>query len=108
MSIIFPNSDITLYHFDKTTQTYTRYNLNNVNVNSKRNATVSDKGVNVGYTTMIVAPQGLYEVTTQDKIVKGNISLDISKATDLKGYEVYTVVGIQYNNIFKTVNIECK
>ena len=108
MGVLFPNTDVTLYHFHHAPQTYTRYNLKDVNLNSKRNATVSDKGVNVGYTTMIVAPQGPYEVTTQDKIVKGNISLDISKATDLKGYEVYTVVGIQYNNIFKTVNIECK
>ena len=108
MGVLFPNSDITIYHFDKTTQKYTRYNIQNVNMNSKRNSTVSDKGVNVAYTTMIVAPNGSYTLDTGDKIVKGNITLDINKISDLKAYEVLTVVGIQSNNIFNTVNIECK
>ena len=108
MGVLFPNSDITLYHFNKTSQKYTRYNIKNVNLNSKRSATVSDKGVNVAYTTMIVAPNGSYTLVTGDKIVKGNITLDINKISDLKAYEVLTVVGIQSNNIFNTVNIECK
>ena len=108
MGVLFPNADITLYHFDKISQKYTRYNIKNVNVNSKRNSTVSDKGVNVAYTTMIVAPNSSYTLVTGDKIVKGNITLDINKIADLKDYEVLTVVGIQSNNIFNTVNIECK
>ena len=108
MGVLFPNADITLYHFDKISQKYTRYNIKNVNVNSKRNSTVSDKGVNVAYTTMIVAPNGSYTLVTGDKIVKGNITLDINKISDLKDYEALTVVGIQSNNIFNTVNIECK
>ena len=108
MGVLFPNSDITIYHFNKTTQKYTRYNIKDVNMNSKRNSTVSDNGVNIFYTTMIVAPIGDYKATTGDKVIKGNITLDISKITDLKGYEVLTVVGIQPNNIFETVNIECK
>ena len=108
MGVLFPNADITLYHFDKISQKYTRYNIKNVNVNSKRNSTVSDKGVNVAYTTMIVAPNSSYTLVTGDKIVKGNITLDINKIADLKAYEVLTVVGIQSNNIFNTVNIECK
>lgn len=108
MGVLFPNADITLYHFDKISQKYTRYNIKNVNVNSKRNSTVSDKGVNVAYTTMIVAPNSSYTLVTGDKIVKGNITLDINKISDLKAYEVLTVVGIQSNNIFNTVNIECK
>lgn len=106
--VLFPNADITLYHFDKATQTYTRYNIYNVNCNSKRNATVSDKGVNIAYTTMIVAPIESYEVSTGDKIVFGSITLDITKSTELKAYEPVTVVGIQKNNIFNTLNIECK
>ena len=57
---------------------------------------------------MIVAPIGDYKATTGDKVIKGNITLDISKITDLKGYEVLTVVGVQDNNLFNTVNIECK
>ena len=108
MGVLFPNSDITLYHFDKITQKYIRYNIQNVNINSKRNSTVSDKGVNIAYTTIIVVPQGDYKLNTGDKIVKGNITLDITKVTDLKAYEVLTVIGIQENNIFNTVNIECK
>ena len=108
MGVLLPNADITLYHFDKISQKYTRYNIKNVNLNSKRNSTVSDKGVNVAYTTMIVAPNSSYTLVTGDKIVKGNITLDINKIADLKDYEVLTVVGIQSNNIFNTVNIECK
>ena len=108
MGVLFPNSDITIYHFDKTTQKYTRYNIQDVNMNSKRNSTVSDNGVNIFYTTMIVAPIGDYKATTGDKVIKGNITLDINKISDLKDYEVLTVVGIQSNNIFNTVNIECK
>ncbi len=108
MGVLFPNTDITIYHFDKTTQKYTRYNIQDVNLNSKRNSTVSDNGVNIFYTTMIVAPIGDYKATTGDKVVKGNITLDILKITDLKGYEVLTVVGVQNNNLFNTVNIECK
>ena len=108
MGVLFPNTDITLYNFDKITQKYTRYNIQNVNMNSKRNSTVSDKGVNIAYTTIIVVPQGDYKLNTGDKIVKGNITLDITKVTDLKAYEVLTVIGIQENNIFNTVNIECK
>ena len=108
MGELFPNSDITIYHFNKTTQKYTRYNIKDVNMNSKRNSTVSDNGVNIFYTTMIVAPIGDYKATTGDKVIKGNITLDISKITDLKGYEVLTVVGVQDNNLLNTVNIECK
>ena len=108
MGVLFPNSDITIYHFDKTTQKYTRYNIQDVNMNSKRNSTVSDNGVNIFYTTMIVAPIGDYKANTGDKVIKGNITLDISKITDLKGYEVLTVVGVQDNNLLNTVNIECK
>ena len=76
--------------------------------NSKRTATVSDKGINIAYTTMIVADMGDNKVTTGDKIVKGNITLDITRLSDLKAYEVVTVVGVQYNDIFGSYSIECK
>ena len=106
--VLIKNADITIYHLDSKTQIYSRINIDGVNWNSKRNATVSDKGVNVAYTTMIIAPQGSYKVTTGDKVVKDNISLDITRLADLKAYEVITVVGVQENNIMQTINIECK
>lgn len=108
MGVLIRNADITIYHLDSKTQIYSRINIDGVNFNSKRNATVSDKGVNISYTTMIVTDKGNYGVTTGDKVVKGNISLDITRLADLKDYEVLTVVGVQENNIFKTLNIECK
>lgn len=108
MGVLIKNADITIYNLDAKTQTYSRVNINGVNWNSKRSATVTDKGVNIAYTTMIVADEGNYGVTTGDKVVKANISLDITRLTDLKDYELLTVVGIQENNIFKTLNIECK
>jgi len=108
MGVLIRNADITLYHFDSKTQKYTRFNILGVNWNSKRNSTVTDKGVNVFYTTNIVADKGNYVLSTGDKVVKGNINKDIIKSSDLNAYEVLTVVGIQENNILKTVNIECK
>lgn len=106
--VLIKNADITLYHFNPSTQTYTRTNIDGVNLNSKRNATVSDKGVNVAYTTMIIADKADYKVATGDKIVKGNIDLDISKLSDLRDYTVLTVVGVQENSIMDSINIECK
>lgn len=108
MGVLIKNADITIYHLDAKTQTYSRTNIDGVNWNSKRNATVTDKGVNIFYTTMVIADKGSYEVAMSDKVVKGNISLDITRLTDLKGYEVLTVVGVQENNILRTINIECK
>lgn len=111
MGVMLKNADITIYHHyldENKLDAYERININGVNWNSKRNATVSDKGVNVSYTTMIVAPIGDYEVSTGDKVVKGNLSLDIIRLTDLKAYTVITVVGVQENNIMQTINIECK
>ncbi len=105
--VLFVNADMTIYHLNKD-QTYTRINIDNVNWNSKRTATVSDKGINIAYTTMIVADMGDNKVTTGDKIVKGNITLDITRLSDLKAYEVVTVVGVQYNDIFDSYSIECK
>lgn len=104
--VLIRNADVTIYHLNPKTQLYTRTNIDGVNWNSRRNATVSDKGVNVAYTTMIVADNG--KVDTGDKVVKGNISLDITKLSDLKDYTVLTVVSVQGNNIMQSINIECK
>ncbi|EES49930.1 hypothetical protein NE172_18145 [Clostridium botulinum] len=106
--VLFPNSDITIYHLDKKTQTYSRINLEDVNWSGKRTATVSDKGVNVAYTVIISAEIGDYKVYTGDKIIRGNITLDITKISDLSAYEVVTVIGTQECDIFHSLSIECK
>lgn len=108
MGVLIKNADITVYKLDSKTQVYSRININDVNWNSKRNATVTDKGVNVFYTTNIIADIGDYKITTGDKVVKGSINLDITRLTDLKDYILLTVVGVQENNILNTINIECK
>ncbi len=106
--VLFPNADVTIYHLDKKTQTYSRINLENVNWSGKRNSTVSDKGVNVAYTVMISAEMGDYKVYTGDKIIKGNITLDITRLSDLSAYEVVTVIGTQESDILHSFSIECK
>ena len=106
--VLFQNCDVTIYHLDKKTQKYSRINLENVNWNGKRNATVSDKGVNIAYTSIITAEIGDYKVYMGDKVVKGNITLDIARLPDLSAYEVVTVIGTQENDIFHSLSIECK
>lgn len=106
--VLFPNCDVTIYHLDKKTQTYSRINLENVNWNGKRNATVSDKGVNIAYTSIITAEIGDYKVYMGDKVVKGNITLDITRLSDLNAYEVVTVIGVQESNLFNSLSIECR
>lgn len=106
--VLFPNCDVTIYHLDKKTQIYSRINLENVNWNGKRNATVSDKGVNIAYTSIITAEIGDYKVYMGDKVVKGNITLDITRLSDLNAYEVVTVIGVQESNLFNSLSIECR
>ena len=106
--VLFQNCDVTIYHLDKKTQKYSRINLENVNWNGKRNATVSDKGVNIAYTVMITAELGDYTVHMGDKVVKGNITLDITRLSELSEYEPITVIGTQENDIFHSLSIECK
>lgn len=106
--VLFPNADITIYHLDKKTQTYSRINLENVNWSGKRTATVNDKGINVAYTVIISAEIGDYEIHTGDKVIKGNITLDITRLSDLNAYEVVTVIGTQESDIFHSLSIECK
>ena len=106
--VLFPNCDVTIYHLDKKTQKYSRINLENVNWNGKRNATVSDKGVNIAYTVIITAEIGDHKVYMGDKVVQGNITLDITRLSELSEYEPITVIGTQENDIFHSLSIECK
>ena len=43
-----------------------------------------------------------------DKVVKGNITLDITRLSELSEYEPITVIGTQENDIFHSLSIECK
>lgn len=111
MGVLIKNADITIYHHyldENKLDTYKRVNIEGVNWNGKRNATVSDKGVNIAYTTMIIAPIGDYKIDTGDKVVKGILDFNIARLTDLKAYETLTVVGVQENSMLNTINIECK
>ena len=105
--VLFPNADVTIYHLNKD-QTYSRINLENVNWSGKRTAKVNDKGVNVAYTVMVTAEIGDYKVCTGDKVIRGNIELDITRLSDLNEYEVVTVIGTQESDIFHSLSIECK
>lgn len=108
MGVLIKNADITIYHLDPKTQFYSRININDVNWNSKRNSNISEKGVVIVYTAMIIIPKSTHVISIGDKIVKGFLDLDIAKLTDLKNYEVVTVVGVQDNFLLNTTNIECK
>ena len=105
--MMLSNGDITIYHLGDDKKTYIRTNIDGVNINSKRNATVTDKGVNVGYTTMIIA-KDLYDICCQDKVILSHIEDDIKVFSDLNKYKPLTIVGLQKNNLFNTINIECK
>ena len=107
MGVLFPNANITVYHYDKDNKTYARQNICNVNLNSIRNATVSNNGVNVVYTTKIIM-SAFYEVYTRDIVVLEYIDKEISRLEELKDYNYLTVVGKQYNNNFDTITLECK
>lgn len=109
--ILFPNTDVTIYRHclnENKLDSYERINIDAVNWNCKRNSTVSDKGVNIAYTTMIIAPGVIHKFTTGDRVVKGHIELDIAKIAELSSYNPVTIVGIQENKLFNTTAIECK
>ena len=106
--VLFPNCDVTIYHLDKKTQTYSRINIENVNWSGKRNSTVSDKGVNIAYTVMVTAEIGDYKVCMGDKVVRSNITLDITRLSELSEYEPVTVIGTQESDLFHSLTIECK
>ena len=111
MSVLIKNSNITIYrhYYDKNMlDCYERINIDGVNLQSKRNATVSDKGVNVAYTTMIVVDGINHKFTTGDKVVLDHIEVDITKINDLKNYNPITIIGIQSNKIFNSTTIECR
>ncbi|NFN94927.1 hypothetical protein FDB28_12695 [Clostridium botulinum] len=108
MGVLFKNADITIYnrYYDNENayDMYKRTVIKGVNWQSKRNATVSDKGVNVEDSTLIfidkldnyVSPRRFQFLSHEerknnftfaigDKIVKGNIDFEI---TNLKPHSL--------------------
>ena len=124
MTVFFKNADITIYnkYYDSNSDTdkYQRTVIKGVNWQSKRNATVNDKGVNVAYTTLIfldslpnyvdsktfaklddIDRPNYFTFTELDKIVKGAIDYEITgvkpnRVSDLENeYETVTVISSQ-------------
>lgn len=135
MTVFFKNADITIYnkYYDSISDTnkYQRTVIKGVNWQSKRNATVTDKGVNVAYITLIfldslpnyIDPKtfaklddidrpNYFTFTELDKIVKGAIDYEITgvkpnRVSDLENeYETVTVISSQvWGN---HMEVECK
>ncbi|NFO30417.1 hypothetical protein FDB41_06695 [Clostridium botulinum] len=134
MMVLFKNADITIYnrYYENSYDMYKRIVVEGVNWQSKRNATVSDKGVNVANTTLIfidkldnyVSPRQFQLLSNEqrknnftfaigDKIVKGNIDFEI---TNLKPHsladlqknfdDVVTIVAIR--ELSNHWEVECK
>lgn len=132
--VLFKNADITIYnrYYENSYDMYKRIVVEGVNWQSKRNATVSDKGVNVANTTLIfidkldnyVSPRQFQLLSNEqrknnftfaigDKIVKGNIDFEI---TNLKPHsladlqknfdDVVTIVAIR--ELSNHWEVECK
>lgn len=112
MGVLIKNTDITVYrhYYDNNgLDKYERINYDGVNLQSKRNATVTDKGVNVAYTTVIVIDGINHQFSTGDKVITGHIEADITKLSDLKQYNPpITIIGIKPNKMFNSTTIECK
>ncbi|MHB9943664.1 hypothetical protein CF065_19125 [Clostridium sporogenes] len=101
MGVLFKNSDITIYNryydFTSDTDKYQRTVIKGVNWQSKRNGTVSDKGLLLADSTLIfidkldnyVSPKRFLKLSSEerpnyftfsvgDKIVKGEVDFEIT------------------------------
>ncbi len=108
MGVLFKNSDITIYNryydFTSDTDKYQRTVIKGVNWQSKRNGTVSDKGLLLADSTLIfidkldnyVSPKrflklsdperpNYFTFTPGDKIVKGEVHFEV---TGIKPYRL--------------------
>ena len=131
MGVLFKNSDITIYnkYYDKVTglDKYQRTVITGVNWQSKRNATISDKGILIADTTLIfidklegyLSPRAFkllsdierpnhFTYTIGDKIIKGAIDYEVIKIADLdKNYDnVVTIMAIR--ELSKHMEVEGK
>lgn len=136
MGVLFKNADITIYnrYYDNENayDMYKRIVIEGVNWQSKRNATVSDKGINVADSTLIfidkldnyVSPRQFQLLSNEerknkftfaigDKIVKSSIDFEITNLkphslVDLqKNFDnVVTIVAIR--ELSNHWEVECK
>ena len=120
MTVFFKNADITIYnkYYDANSDAnrYQRTIIKGVNWQSKRNATVNDKGVNVAYTTLIfldslpnyvdsrtfaklddIDRPNYFTFTELDKIVKGTIDYEVT------GIKPNTIANLE--NEYETVTV---
>lgn len=106
MAVLFKNSDITIYnrYYDKDgIDKYQRTVIKGVNWQGKRNATVSEKGLQLADSTLIfvdklpnyVSPKrfaklddtervNYFTFRAGDKIVKGEVDLEITRIVELE------------------------
>lgn len=115
MGVLFKNADMTVYnrYWDKDTgiDKYKRTVVEGVNWQEKRNATVSDKGLNIAYNTLIFmdkledyrepksfvrSPQEGFTLANGDIIVKGICGDEI---TGVKPYRIADIVANNDNVI---------
>lgn len=128
--VLVKNADITIYnsYLDVATKInkYHRTVIEGVNWNMTRNSTISNGSVTVVFNTTIVIDKldnyltplefgklvdktGYFTFNTSDRIVQGNIDLEISKLTDLTGnFDSVVVMSISESNLFGTLKVECK
>lgn len=128
--VMLPNADITIYnsYLDQATKLnkYHRTVVEGVNWNSTRNSTISNGSVTVVFNTTIVLDKlpnyltplefnkladktGYFTFNTSDRIVQGNIPLEITKLTDLNtNYDSVVVMSVGESKLFGTLTVECK
>lgn len=128
--VLFPNTDITIYnsYLDPVTKLnkYQRTIIEDAHWNSTRNATVSNGSATVAFNTTIVMDKlpnyltplefnkladktGYFTLNTSDRIVQGNIPLEITKLTDLTAnYDSGVVMSVSESKLFGTLKVECK
>ena len=130
MGVLIKNADITIYnsYIDPITKLnkYRRTVIEGINWSSTRNATISNGSVTVAFNTTIVLDKlpnyltplefnklvdktGYFTLNTSDRIVQGNIPLEITKLTELTAnYDSVVVMSVSESKLFCTLKVECK
>lgn len=128
--VLVKNADITIYnsYLDPITKLnkYQRTVIEGVNWSSTRNSTITNGSVTVVFNTTIVLDKlpnyltplefnklvdktGYFTFNTSDRIVQGNIPLEITKLTDLTAnYDSVVVMSVGESKLFGTLKVECK